>query len=97
MKIRLITIIAAIVLSATAVGCSGHNDDRGKGDAPVQNRAGDDAPAVVVNFPDGFANIAFKCLNGSGLYVTTRNAAPVVVKDDPSCSGSTVRSFEGGN
>lgn len=87
-------ILVALAITVLAAGCSDYNDTRGKGDAPVQNRRGDDAPAVVVNMPDGFANIAFKCLNGSGLYVTTREAAPIVIKDDPNCDGSTVRPFQ---
>lgn len=92
---RIFAVLATVVvLGLSAVGCSQYNDERGKGDAPVENRRGDDAPAVVVNFPDGFANIAFKCLNGNGLYVTTRDAPPVIVKDDPNCDGSTVREFQ---
>ena len=75
--------IVAIALTIGLVSCSGYNDDRGKGDAPVKSK--DDSPAVVINFPDGFLNVAFKCLNGNGIYTHTREAAPVVVVDDPNC------------
>lgn len=75
---------AAIAVLALA-GCGAFNDQRGKGDAPVANRKGDDAPARVVNMPDGFSNVAFKCIDSNGLYVTTKDAAPVVVADDPLC------------
>lgn len=83
-------VFVLIVVLALATGCSEYEDDRGKGDAPVQNRKGDDKAAVVINFPDGFANIAVKCHKGNGLYVTTREAAPIVVKDDPICDGNDV-------
>lgn len=89
-KTKRVAALAALSI-LTLAGCSEYNDQRGKGDAPVQNRAGDDAPAVVINMPDGFSNIAVKCLNGNGLYVTTREAAPVIVKDDSNCAGSTVK------
>lgn len=86
-------LLIGTLLIVSLTGCSEFNDDRGKGDAPVLNKKGDDWPAVVVNFPDGFANIAFKCLNGNGLYVTTRDAAPVVVEEDPNCSGDKIIAF----
>ena len=79
------TALAAAVTIAL-VGCSGFNDDRGKGDAPIANKGGDDSGAYLVNFPDGFSNVAHKCLGGNGIYTTTRDAAPVVVPDDPECA-----------
>lgn len=89
---KIISAIMGVGLIVGVIGgCSQYNDERGKGDAPVEGRSGDDAPAVVINMPNNFANIAFKCLNGNGLYVTTREAAPVIVKDDANCDGSTVK------
>jgi hypothetical protein len=61
---------------------------RGKGDAPVDIK--DDSPADVTNFPDSFANIATKCVAGAPgfrVMVTTREAAPVVVRDE-TCDGA---------
>lgn len=56
----------------------------GIGDAPVGDR--DDTPAAVVNMPDRFANVAMKCMGPNGVYVSTREAAPVVVvASDPLC------------
>ncbi|MEU0216483.1 hypothetical protein ABZ281_15720 [Streptomyces sp. NPDC006265] len=53
---RVILVIAAIGLVA---GCSQqYDDERGKGDAPVQGRSGDNTPAEVFNMPDGFGNLA---------------------------------------
>lgn len=37
----------------------GYKQGRGEGDAPVC--AADDTGAVVINFPDGFPNVATKC------------------------------------
>lgn len=79
-------IAAGAVATVLLAGCSGYNADRGKGDAPVANKKGDDSPAYVVNFPDDFANVAHKCLGKNGIYTTTREAAPVVVVNDPECA-----------
>lgn len=89
---RVILVIAAIGL---VTGCSQQdNDERGKGDAPVQGCSGDNTPAEVFNMPDGFGNLATKCVEvGKRAYVTTRWVrhedppvivpANTVVVDDP--------------
>lgn len=77
-----------LLVAALAVGlvaCSEHNDKRGRGDAPVGTR--DDSPARIINMPDQFANVAVKCDRGNGLYVSTREAPPVVIVNDPNCKG----------
>ncbi|MEU6851091.1 hypothetical protein ABZ901_14320 [Actinacidiphila alni] len=80
--------VASVAIAVSALsGCS--SDKRGKGDAPVANHRGDDSPANVTNFPDGFANIATKCVAdapGFRAFVTTRDAAPVIIAD-PACKG----------
>jgi hypothetical protein len=87
----------ALALSATVVllaltGCSkDYNDDRGKGDAPVLGKHGDDSPAQVFNFPDGFGNLATKCVgHGNRAYVTTNATGPsnVQIIKDPACGGA---------
>ena len=83
MRTRL-TIAAAAVFLVGAVGCQSYNESRGKGDAPVGST--DDTPAKVVNFPNGFMNVAFKCIGPNGVYAHTREAAPAVVPDDPNCA-----------
>ena len=83
MRTRL-TIAAAGVFLVGAAGCQSYNERRGKGDAPVG--ATDDTPAKVVNFPNGFMNVAFKCIGPNGVYAHTREAAPAVVPDDPNCA-----------
>lgn len=76
-----------LTLALTAVtGCNRYNDERGKGDAPVKGGRGDDSPAAVINFPDGFMNVAFKCHGRNGIYTHTRAAAPIIVKDDSNCA-----------
>ena len=82
--------IAPAVLSvALLAGCSGFNDERGRGDAPIGPF--DDSPAEVVNFPDKFANVAHKCDgHGHRVYSTTRQAAVTVI-DDPTCPGAPAR------
>lgn len=89
----------AVAVVALLAGCSQHYEDqRGKGDAPVQGKAGDNTPAEVYNFPDGFGNLATKCVGeGKRGYATTKFVkvedkddvkilpAHAVIVDDPSC------------
>ena len=81
---------AALVLAAgLLVGCSHYQDERGKGDAPVKGRAGEDTAAEVYNFPDGFGNLATKCVgHGMRAYVTTNTSGPsnVQIVPDKSCA-----------
>jgi hypothetical protein len=48
------------------VGCTGRDLERFR-DAPVERR--DDAAAVVVNMPDGYGNLAMKCVELAGNWV----------------------------
>ncbi|MFF1416226.1 hypothetical protein [Streptomyces sp. NPDC058280] len=72
-------------------GCSkDYSDERGKGDAPVKGKQGDSSPAEVFNFPDGFGNIATKCVgHGNRAYVTTNATGPsnVQIVQDSTCGG----------
>lgn len=81
-------IISGVLLLALA-GCSDWNDDRGRGDAPVGNK--DDTEADVINMPDRFANVAFKCYGTTGIYTSTRPMAFQVIKEDPNCVGNDDR------
>lgn len=76
--------VVTMGLAVTAASC----DDKGTGDSPVAtvngHKGGDDSPADVTNFPDHFANLATKCVHGAPgfrAFVTTRNAAPVILPD----------------
>jgi hypothetical protein len=92
--------LCALVLALA--GCSQHHyDERGKADAPVAGRHGEDSAAEVYNFPDGFGNLATKCVGeGKRAYTTTKSwtkddddddpkfvPAHEVVVDDPQCTG----------
>ena len=81
----------AAVLLVGLTGCSSSYDDkRGKGDAPVAGRTGDDTPADVYNFPDGFGNLATKCVgHGFRAYVTTNASAPLNVEIVPDAKCTT--------
>lgn len=87
------TIIAgAVILGSILQGltaCDLDDEDSGLGDAGVGPQ--DTSKADIINFPDLFANIAMKCDgHGHRVYVSTRNAPPVVVTDS-SCPGGTPR------
>ncbi|MER5603977.1 hypothetical protein [Streptomyces sp. NPDC002265] len=91
-RIRAAAGAAGLVLVAGVVlaGCSQSYDDRrGKGDAPVKGKAGDDTPAEVFNMPDGFGNLATKCVgHGFRAYVTTNGGGPsnVQIVPDKTCA-----------
>lgn len=78
---------AALLFGATA--CSGYNDERGWGDAPVSGKKGDDTPAEVFNMPDQFGNLATKCVgHGWRAYVTTNSSghpSNLQLVEDESC------------
>jgi hypothetical protein len=78
------SLVAASLALVVLAGCDSYNDKRGRGDAPVSRY--DDKAAVVVNMPDLFMNVAFKCLGVNGVYAHTREAAPVIIPNDPICA-----------
>ncbi|MGW0945025.1 hypothetical protein ACWD4O_21080 [Streptomyces sp. NPDC002623] len=56
----------------------------------MQGNAGDDTPAEVFNMPDGFGNLATKCVgHGFRAYVTTNATGPsnVQIVEDKTCGG----------
>jgi hypothetical protein len=75
--------IAIVLVLVGFTGCSKFNNKRGVGDAAVGTQ--DRTPPKVIVFSDRFANVEFKCNGSTGIYVTTRNAAPVVVANDDQC------------
>lgn len=61
-------------------------------DAPVSRH--DKSPAIVIDNPDGFSNVAHKCLQGSeghwvGIYVVYHGDSPYgsvsTILNDPTC------------
>lgn len=83
------SIIAIAAAAAPACGVKDDYDDKhGQGDAPVDDT--NDSARDVMNFPNGFSNVAHGCDGfGHRVFVTTQNASgkELVVVDDPSCSG----------
>jgi len=82
-SVRVLAMTCLVILA----GCSSdYKDERGKGDAPVKDGQGDDTPAEVFNMPNGFGNIATKCVgHGYRAYVTTNGRGPSniqIVADD---------------
>lgn len=79
------TVAAAIIIVGLGA-CS--QPDHGTGDSPVEpvNQQDNRAPHII-NMPDGFMNLAFKCNGKDGVYAHTRDASPVVVPNDPNCTG----------
>jgi len=73
--------VLALVLLTTAGSC----DEKGLGDAPIGQRIEGERDIIVM--PDQFANVAVACDGPTRIYVTTREAAPVVVPDHPACTG----------
>ncbi len=90
-------VIAAVVLTLGLLiggiaSCSGYDNARGRGDAPVGPV--DDSTAEVINFPDHFGSVATKCdKHGHRLFVVTHDStdAAVTVIADPSCPGGAAR------
>lgn len=87
---RTLLAIGALVVSAGLAGCNGANDRDGTGDAPVGKT--DPQPVDVINMPDGFSNVATKCVAfqpGKRIYQPSNNKGNVqpVIVDDPNCTG----------
>lgn len=83
MKGRRVLAAGAVVMGLAA--CS--QPDHGTGDSPVEpvNQQDNRAPHII-NMPDGFMNLAFKCNGKDGIYAHTRAASPVVIPNDPNCT-----------
>lgn len=77
---------ALLLFAVVAGGCSAKTKERGQ-DSPVGQR--NDAPADVINYPDGFGNVAHKC-DGKGhrvyvLYHGDGGYGSVTVIPDETC------------
>ncbi|WP_282700259.1 hypothetical protein [Streptomyces sp. CC219B] len=89
--------LAALALALPLSACYAHVEvEPGGADPLVRGGAGENTPAEVFNMPDGFGNVATKCVGaGKRAYVTTGwvhlDDPPVVVPantvvvDDPTC------------
>ncbi len=77
-----VSVALGVGFGGALVACD--SEDRGFGDAPVGTS--DDSSAEIINFPNTFMNVAFKCFGPNGIYAHTREAAPLVVPNDPQCA-----------
>lgn len=79
---------AALTVAVALAGCTDKGTEPFK-DAP--RGAANDAPADIINFPDGFSNVATKCDGPNRVYVAYKGdenrAAMAVVPNDPTCAG----------
>lgn len=88
-------ICAAIASIGFVAGCGAERDQN------VEKKSErDTAPALIINEPQGFRNVSFKCFGPNGVYVTSRGdslssgsqgselpSSVYVVKDDANCNG----------
>lgn len=68
--------------------CSTDDAQHAKQDASVQPAdQQDNRPPHIINFTDDYMNVEVKCFGVNGIYAHTREASPVVIPNDPMCSG----------
>lgn len=82
------TAVLAVGLSTLAACDSNSKAVQQYNDAPTTGH-NDNSPAEIINMPDGFSNVAFKCVNGHGIYVIFHQdkayGAVAVVDHDSAC------------
>lgn len=84
MKTRIAIAAIAALFVVLATSCSTWEENRR--DAPVSHE--DDSPAIIINMPDTYANMAWKCYAGNGIYTSRGDVRFThVVPDDPNCDG----------
>lgn len=81
--------LATGLLAALALGACGGAPH---GDAPVEPGGVDTSPATVIQFPEGFRNVAVKCDGPNRVYSSSRGSSSdavagsvAVVPNDPRC------------
>ena len=87
---RLIALSAALGLSPLAVfalaSCADDKDARQ--DLPKEQQQYDTSEAQIVVNPDGFPNVAHKCVESTGFWTTTDRTL-ILIYNDWLCPGST--------
>jgi hypothetical protein len=86
-------LLAGAALVAVVGSTAGACGAKGTGDAPVEPVSSqNNNPAHIINMPDGFPNVAFKCDGKVGIYVVSHaktDVAPVIVQNDVRCGGGS--------
>lgn len=87
-KVKIAAVSTASVVSALLLvtGC-GNKANESSQDSGINAR--DTSGAEILNFPDGFTNVATKCSHGDRVFVAFHNdgsyASIAVVGQDPTC------------
>lgn len=74
-----------LVLILGVAACSDHDNDA-RQDLPVDAQHNDLSDAQIVVMPDGFPNIAHKCLDTTGFWTTTDRTL-IIIYNDRQCGG----------
>lgn len=75
------------VFATVFVACA--DDDNGaRQDLPVENQQYDTSDVQVIVNPDGFPNVAHKCLESTGFWTTTDRTL-ILIYNDWLCPGAT--------
>ena len=80
------TTASVLAVAAVLVATAGACEERGTNDAPINARLQDDSAPYIVNMPDGYLNLALKCIGDDLVIAHTREAAPVVVPSSDACN-----------
>jgi hypothetical protein len=81
-------VVVALALGVLFLGCA-DNDNGARKDLPNENQTIDVSDAVIISMPDGFPNVAHKCLDSTGFWTTT-DRITIIVYNDWQCPGSTL-------
>lgn len=88
-RLAIIPAGAALALLLTAGAC----EDRGTVDAPIDQRLQDNQAPLIVNMPDGFMNLALKCVGSTLVAAHTRQGPPVLVAESDACAEGRAESL----
>lgn len=78
--------IAVVVLGLAVLGAGCASEKHGTRDAPINTSLQDNQAPFIINMPDGFMNMALKCVGTDLVIAHTRIAAPVVVPGAALCA-----------
>jgi hypothetical protein len=79
------TTALVVATSALLVATAGACEERGTNDAPIDLNLQDDTAPYIINMPDGYMNLALKCIGDDLVIAHTREAAPLVVESADVC------------
>lgn len=78
------------LLFIAALALFGCNEDRtGHTDLPEDQQTVDVSGATIIAMPDGFPNVAHKCLETTGFWTTTDRTL-ILIYNDWACPGATL-------